>query len=101
MWSIFTNDGVRNAAVFEMPLHFPDGRKCLFIVEFVDSPVFEEVIDGDQVVAAVDHKDVCSNFVREFWQLLAHQAFLLLRDRLRAAGLAEGNEFLQLNVHPW
>ena len=100
-WSIFTNNGVRYAAVFEMPLHFPDGRKCLFIVEFVDSPVAKQVIDGDQVVAAVVHKDVCANFLREFWQLMAHQAFLLLRDILRAAGLAEGNEFLRLSVHFW
>ena len=47
--SIFTiNDGVRYAAVFEMPLHFPDGRKCFFIAEFVDSPVVEEVIDGSR-----------------------------------------------------
>ena len=96
-----TNDGVRYAAVFEMALHFPDGRKGLFIAEFVDSPVVEEVIDGDQVVAAVDHKDVCVNFLREFWQLMAHQVFLPLRDLLRAAGLAEGSEFLQLSVHSW
>ena len=27
LWSIFTNDGVRYAAVFEMALHFPDGCK--------------------------------------------------------------------------
>ena len=99
LWTTVTNDGARYAAVFEMALHFPDGRKCLFIADFVDSPVVEEVIDGDQVVAAVDHKDVCVNFLREFWQLMAHQAFLPLRDLLRAAGLAEGSEFLQLSVH--
>ena len=77
------------------------GRKCLFIAEFVDTPVVEEVIDGDQVVAAVVHKDVCVNFLREFWQLMAHQAFLPVRDLLRTAGLAEGNEFPQLSVHSW
>ena len=61
--------------------------------------VVEEVIDGDQVVAAVDHKDVCVNFLREFWQLMAHQVFFPLRDLLRTARLAEGSEFLQLSVH--
>ena len=101
LWTTVTNDGVRYAAVFEMALHFPDGRKCLFIAEFVDSPVVEEVIDGDQVVAAVDHKDVCVNFLREFWQLMAYQVFLPLRDLLRAACFAEGSEFLQLSVHSW
>ena len=49
----------------------------------------------------VVHEDVCVNFLREFGQLMAHQAFLPLRDLLRAAGLAEGNEFLQLSVHSW
>ena len=32
---------------------------------------------------------------------MAHQTFLPLRDLSRAAGLAEGNEFLQLSVHSW
>ena len=44
--SIFTNDGVRYAAVFEMALHFSDGRKMHFLAAFVESPVVEEVIDG-------------------------------------------------------
>ena len=56
LWTTVTNDGVRYAAVFEMALHFPDGRQCLFIAEFFDSPVVEEVIGGDELVA--DHKDV-------------------------------------------
>ena len=42
--SIFTNDGVRYAAVFEMALHFSDGRKMHFLAAFVESPVVEEVI---------------------------------------------------------